>query len=359
MEEGLPDVDDGSNDVKLTKDVVTNVKEPDLSLSKNSDTVEAKGLVEYKQSLCELDLYLLNMRLMSDRYYQNAFKLDMTTQLKQKIDFAKSCNMNLIFLVYGLPGTSKSYSALSLARAIDPEFAVETNCYWDLRKFIDELPNLRSGGCYVIDEVARNWGEGSFRVLSEINTVFETVRKRQIFIVVCTPRYFFSPTWSYCLEGISGQISFALEKSRMALQTGDRKTLGFVLFNSPLKTLGKEELDKYEEMKDSFLDTVLHKGGGWFESKATEVSNSSMFNDYLAGCRDSKIMPSQRGLIVCVNDVFPYLKFNNECSRISEILLTWVEMGKFGDVSEYKRSRGGRAKGSGKRKIGEDSMYVR
>jgi hypothetical protein len=320
-----------------------------------------EALVSYKQSLCELDLYLLNQRLMSDRFYQNAFRLDMTAQLKQKIDFAKACGMNLIFLFYGLPGTSKSYSALSLAKAIDPLFDVEKNCYWDLRKFIDDLPTVRSKGCYVIDEVARNWGEGSFRVLSEINTVFETVRKRQIFIIVCTPRYFFSPTWSFCLEGIPGQISFALEKSRMALQTGDRKTLGFILFNSPLKTLGKEELTKYESKKDSFLDEVLHKGGGWFESKATEVSENEVFIDYMENCKSNKIMPSQRAMMVCVNSVYPYLKFNNECSRIAEIMLTWVEMGKFGDLSSFKRTRSRRGLGDGGsgRALGEDSRYVR
>lgn len=317
------------------------------------------ALIAYRQSLCELDLYMLNQRLISDKYYQNAFRIDMTTQLKQKIDFAKSCGMNLIFLFYGLPGTSKSYSALSLAKAIDPEFDVNKSCYWDLRKFIDDLPNLRNRGCYVIDEVARNWGEGSFRVLSEINTVFETVRKRQIFIIVCTPRYFFSPTWSYCLEGIPGQISFALEKSRMALQTGDRKTLGYILFNSPLRTLGKEQLDTYEGMKDGFLDEVLHKGGGWFESKANEVAEGDMFIDYMEQCRNNKIMPSQRGLMVCVNEIFPYLKFNNECSRISEIILTWMEMGKYGDLSDFKRASGRRGGGGSGRVMGEDKKYVR
>ena len=316
-----------------------------------------EALVAYKQSLCELDLYLLNQRLMSDKFYQNAFRLDMTSQLKQKIEFAKTCGMNLIFLFYGLPGTSKSYSALSLAKTIDPGFEVEKNCYWDLRKFIDDLPVVKSRGCYVIDEVARNWGEGSFRVLNEINTVFETVRKKQIFIVVCTPRYFYSPTWSFCLEGIPGQISFALEKSRMALQTGDRKTLGFILFNSPMKTLGKGELDKYEAKKDSFLDEVLHKGGGWFESKSTEVSENQLFKDYMDNCRTTKMMPSQRGMMVCVNSVYPYLKFNNECSRIAEILLTWVEMGKYGDISQFKRMRG-QGRGGPRRVVGEDSRYV-
>jgi DNA polymerase III delta prime subunit len=317
------------------------------------------ALLAYRQSLCELDLYMLNQRLVSDKYYQNAFRIDMTTQLKQKIDFAKSCGMNLIFLFYGLPGTSKSYSALSLARAIDPQFDVNKSCYWDLRKFIDDLPNLRNKGCYVIDEVARNWGEGSFRVLSEINTVFETVRKRQIFIIVCTPRYFFSPTWSYCLEGIPGQISFALEKSRMALQTGDRKTLGYILFNSPLRTLGKEQIDQYEVMKDGFLDEVLHKGGGWFESKANEVAEGQMFINYMEQCKTNKIMPSQRGLMVCVNEIFPYLKFNNECSRISEIILTWFEMGKYGDMSDFKSARGRRGGSNSGRVMGEDKMYVR
>jgi len=316
-----------------------------------------QALVSYKQSLCELDLYMLNQRLTSDKYYINAFRSDMTTQLRQKIDFAKTMGMNLIFLVYGLPGTSKSYSALSLAKAIDPGFTVTGNCYWDLRKFIDDLPTLKSKGCYIIDEVARNWGEGSFRVLSEINTVFETVRKRQIFIIVCTPRYFYSPTWTYCLEGVPGQISFELEKSRMALQTGDKKTIGFILFNSPLRTLGKEELRKYEEMKDLFLDEVLHKGGGWFESKSKEVTDTELFKHYLEQCRENKFMPSQRGIMVCVNSLFPYLKFNNECARISEIILTWIEMGNYGDLSDFKKLSRGRKSPS--RQLGEDRAYVR
>ena len=315
---------------------------------------DPKELREYRQSLCELDLHLLNQRLMSDRHFMNAFRLDMTAALKQKIDFSKECGMNLIFHVYGKPGTGKSYSALSLAKAIDPTFKVNTHCYWDLRKFIDELDDLEDGGCYIIDEVARSWGEGSFRVLAEINTVFETVRKRQIFIIVCTPRYFYSPTWSFCLEGVAGQISFELNKSRMALQTGDRKTMGFVLFNSPAVSIGAEELEIYEARKDKFLDTVLHKGGGWFEVKAHEVEKSDMFQTYMEACKENRMMPSMRGLMTCVNDVFPYLKYNNESSRICEIILTWVEIGKYGNLTEFKKSKGG----AKKRNDGQDRAYV-
>ena len=257
---------DGVSDVVVRSDGTVTLKD------------EPAALVEYKQSLLAIDYRMLSQRLTSDRHYVNCFKYDLTGELKQKIDFAKTKGMNLIFLVYGLPGTSKSYSALSLAKAIDPDFDVEKNCYWDLRKFIDDLPNLGTKKCYIIDEVARNWGEGSFRVLSEINTVFETVRKRQIFIIVCTPRYFYSPTWSFCFEGVVGQISFELGKSRMAFQTGDRKTLGYVLFNNPANTIGKAQLDIYEGKKDEVLSDVLHKGGSWLQTKALEVEQTDFFN---------------------------------------------------------------------------------
>lgn len=321
---------------------------------------EPKALADYRQSLLAIDYRILGQRLASDRHYANAFKYDMTGELRQKIDFTLTKGMNLIFLVYGLPGTSKSYSALSLAKAIDKDFSVETNCYWDLRKFIDDLPNLRSKACYVIDEVARNWGEGSFRVLSEINTVFETVRKRQIYIIVCTPRYFYSPTWSYCLEGIVGQISFELGKSRMALQTGDRKTLGYVLFNNPLNTIGKDELDRYEAKKDEFLNDVLHKGGSWAQAKALEVESSDFFKQYMESMKESGMMPSLRGLIVCVDTVFPYLRGNNEAATLGNILLTWFECGKYGLVTDFKKRRGAsRSRGGVNRPVGEDSSYIR
>jgi hypothetical protein len=56
--------------------------------------------------------------------------------------------------------------------------------------------------------------------------------------------------------------------------------------------------------------------------------------------------------------VFPYLKFNNEASRLSEILLTWIEMGRFGDVSDFKKTRTRRSGYAG-RVVGEDSKFVR
>ena len=317
------------------------------------------ALTDYKQSLLAIDYRMLSQRLAADRHYVNCFKYDLTQELKQKIDFAKVKGMNLIFLVYGLPGTSKSYSALSLAKAIDPDFDVEKSCYWDLRKFIDDLPTLRSKSCYVIDEVARNWGEGSFRVLSEINTVFETVRKRQIFIIVCTPRYFYSPTWSYCLEGIVGQVSFELGKSRMALQTGDRKTLGYALFNNPLNTIGKVQLDSYEAKKDSFLDDVLHKGGSWTGVKAGEVIKSEFFIKYIESMRENGMMPSLRGLVVCVDKIFPFLRGNNESISISNHILTLIEVGELGSLSEFKKHRGASRKLRDSRVSGEDNPYVR
>ena len=342
-------------DVPVADDIDTVVNSDGSISIKNMP----KELVEYKQSLLAIDYMILSQRLASDRHYVNAFKTDCTSLIKQKIDFAKTKGMNLIFLVYGLPGTSKSYSALSLAKAIDSGFNVDTNCYWDLRKFIDDLPNLKTGGCYIIDEVARNWGEGSFRVLSEINTVFETIRKRQIFIIVCTPRYFYSPTWSYCLEGIVGQINFELGKSRMALQTGDRKTLGYILFNSPLNTLGKEQLDKYEAKKDEFLDQVLHHGGSWSQQKALEVEASPFFKEYVESMRNQGMAPNIRGFLVCVDKLFPFLRGNNEATNLASILETFFEMGKYGDISEFKRHRSSYGNRRESRASKEDNAFVR
>jgi hypothetical protein len=45
---------------------------------------------------------------------------------------------------------------------------------------------------------------------------------------------------------------------------------------------------------------------------------------------------------------------------MTKILLTWMEMGKYGELSSFKSSRGRRgAKGGSGRALGEDSMYVR
>ena len=130
--------------------------------------------------------------------------------------------------------------------------------------------------------------------------------------------------------------------------------MGYVLFNNPELTLGNEQISKYEEKKDEFLDVVLHKGGGWFEQKALEVTESDMFKTYIESCRENRMMPSMRGLMTCVNSVFPYLKYNNECSRQAEIILTWIEVGRFGDLSDFKKRGGGQKK----RHDGQDRKFV-
>jgi hypothetical protein len=131
------------------------------------------------------------------------------------------------------------------------------------------------------------------------------------------------------------------------------------LFNNPLNSIGKEQLDLYEKKKDEFLDQVLHKGSSWTGIKAEEVENSEFFKQYIKSMHESGTFPSLRGLMVCVDKVMPWLRFNNENTQLANYILTSFEVGKYGDITEFKKQRGASRKIRERRTSPEDKAFVR
>lgn len=102
-------------------------------------------------------------------------------------------NAMFSILLVGPPGSGKSYTALSLAEELDPEFAenVEKRILYDPKEFMDALidPNIKRGSVLILDEMGVTANSRNFQsfINKMLSAVFQTVRSRNLIIICCAP----------------------------------------------------------------------------------------------------------------------------------------------------------------------------
>lgn len=102
-------------------------------------------------------------------------------------------NRNLLMIICGATGTGKSYSALTIAKLINPKFDVNKHVVFDVESFMKLLNSkkVRRGDVIVWDEAgvgipAREWYSISNKA---INYVLQTFRHLNLCVIFTTPSF--------------------------------------------------------------------------------------------------------------------------------------------------------------------------
>lgn len=99
-------------------------------------------------------------------------------------------NKNWLSMIVGATGSGKSWSAISLAEKIDPNFD-ENNIVFKPIEFMKQLTSgdWGQGSCVVFDEIGVNMSQKEFMTVTNrlMENVFETFRRRNISVIFTVP----------------------------------------------------------------------------------------------------------------------------------------------------------------------------
>lgn len=201
----------------------------------------------------------------------NAVTNNLTDEFKDEIKVRLEKQSNIILDIWGMQGSGKSYSALSIC-SLFPKYYT----FWNRDDVIQNLKNTEPPCVILLDEVTESWGLGSFRTSIEYQSLLETLRKRQISFIHCSPMSKFLHLCHYGLETL--YVDIKKEETFCLLYNREGAPLGFVKIPHPKKVLPVDVINVYERNKDEFLDSVLHiKNADNITSKAKKFLESSQW----------------------------------------------------------------------------------
>lgn len=205
----------------------------------------------------------------------NAVTNNLTIEFKDEIKARLEKQSNIILDIWGMQGSGKSYSALSIS-SFFPKFYV----FWDRNDVIQNLKTVEPPCVILLDEVTETWGLGSFRTSVEYQTMLETLRKRQISFIHCSPMSKFLHLCHYGLETL--YVDVKKEETFCLLYNREGAPLGYVKIPHPKRFLPADVVFNYEKNKDEFLDRVLHvKNADNITNKAKEFLKSEQWKNDL------------------------------------------------------------------------------
>ncbi len=100
-----------------------------------------------------------------------------------------AANLNALIGVLGVPGSGKSYAALTIAEKVDPTFNIDRVCF-SLEEFLKLLKSkLPKGSCVILDEAAVMANARTFQSMQNriFNYIFITFRSSCLITFLCLP----------------------------------------------------------------------------------------------------------------------------------------------------------------------------
>lgn len=276
--------------------------------------------------LPNLDCITFNKRRYEDPTFDRNFPNNLTQDFLDKVNYQKNLGKNFIMSYYGLQGSTKSYSAMTLTGMSEWNLEID-NVFFKLEDIDKHTSHFHAGDVVLRDEWEKAKGVGSSRLEDEYALKIETLRKRQVSFVIVSvlPRaldYSFYFIQTLGLVDEKRKISYCELQERITLDT-----LGHLKVPWLGDIMGKKFVKAYEDKKDDYLQTVLHKKSvDYITDWANEIVRSEMFLKLEKQEKDIadhakkgsfKGIPWKR-LLEIVNDFHPELNRNTEARAVTD-----------------------------------------
>lgn len=282
-----------------------------------------------KFNLSELEKEKFEVRTVRNPSLKNFLRKNKTTAFLNQLDKLKVDKRNLLAEFIGKTGTGKSYSSIALALRNDPEFSAD-KIFFTQRELIEKTGELYKNKPITLinDEQVRNFGVGTYRIMSQYNDFLETIRKKQISVIRNSPTRKTNVSMNlshFLIETFEGFIKLKDGILRAALCDANSHCFGYVEFSNPEVTAPKL-IKAYEKQKDVFLAKSLGEGNeSIFMRDADRLLISSEFIEF---AENNKKL-SRSDLFNFVDFMRPELNRGNEAVQILEAFIFKIKMSKY------------------------------
>jgi len=269
-----------------------------------------------------LDQHAMALRTQLDPTFRYAFLVDRTEHLCEWMEMRVfGEHANVVMENIGRTGTGKSYTNMTLACQTDAKFSPKRNIHYSIETILNSPYKSEEPISWMLDELARSWGIGSWRSTAEWENYIESIRKKQHSVFTATPTRKPLGTTMWCLEPM--RMSREDEVVQASLSNDKRHTLGYVIISAPWHYLKRSVVEEYEDMKDEYLMKVLlRKGSDSTGDRIGELMKDFNFgktdqNGIMRVTLDGTVLTTQ-DILELVNQKFPHLQRNNEAYAIAE-----------------------------------------
>lgn len=208
-----------------------------------------------------------------------ALYTDYGRTFSEHIQYRLLSDGNVHIEITGPTGLGKSSCAISIADWIWPIQAGELlrHVNFDLDELTDKLPKLSRGQSVIQDEVLELTGEGAATARAKLKNVEDTIRKRGVNLITCSPREHDFATMQIELEAVAWNRT---AKWSLFLAWVQGKPMGVV----PIPWCRSELWSEYDAFKEANLERSLSgafQDRKWLTRKCLKFFADENLVDYL------------------------------------------------------------------------------
>ena len=236
-------------------------------------------LDDLKYYKTELELEILLAKIYSNRSLHKIFKHKkiINRSINEEINLRLKGDIEnfVTILIIGEQGSLKSTCGQELAKRTDKNFTSNNISlfYEDFKKKISES---KAGQTFILDEMVFIHGTGSNRLIDEIQTTIETLRKRKnsMIIIAVEEKYFPEEIFTFTMETLDQCLLGTCNKNKRLHEVRSCETKKHVIKKAFVRLAvkkkgiylglyiqeikwGGEVWNEYEIIKDAFLNKVL------------------------------------------------------------------------------------------------------